>query len=144
MAAGLSLQMKRNPLGANAPTVRIAWCPTVAPGRDANPPKGVSILLLIMLTMLYGTVELGGRRAGFVIMLLGGAAAASMPFLHGMGPQATRWGFFFVWTLLALGVSGAFTAILAVRALWRSVGTRANGSPSDPIRLAARLARSRR
>ena len=81
---------------------------------------GVTILLLIVLVMLYGTVELAGRRLGYVIMLLGGIGAAYMPYLHGMGPRATRWGFFFVWTLFALGVSGAFTAILAARALWRS------------------------
>ena len=91
-------------------------------------PSDVSILLVIMLTMLYGTVELAGRRAGFIIMLLGGVAAASMPFLHGMGPRATRWGYFFVWTLFALGVSGSFTAILAAGALWRSLRRRASSS----------------
>lgn len=81
---------------------------------------GMSILLLMMLVMLYGTMELAGRRVGYGIMLVGGAAAALMPYLHGMGPSATRWGFFFVWTLFALGVSGAFTAILATREMWRS------------------------
>ena len=93
-------------------------------------PGDVTILLVIMLTMLYGTVELAGRRAGFLIMLLGGVAAASMPYLHGVGPRATGWGFFFVWTLFALGVSGSFTAILAGRALWRSVRPRANSTSS--------------
>jgi hypothetical protein len=80
----------------------------------------VSILLAILLVLLYGTVELAGRRAGYIIMLLGGFAAAYMPYLHGMGPGTTRWGFFFVWTLLVMGVSGTFTAILSARALWRS------------------------
>ena len=80
----------------------------------------VTILLAIMLTMLYGTVELAGRRAGFLIMFLGGVAGASMPYLHSVGPRATRWGYFFVWTLFALGVSGSFTAILAAKAAWRS------------------------
>ena len=82
---------------------------------------GVSILVLTMLVMLYGTLELGGRRTGYVIMLLGGILAASMPFLHGMGPRTTRWGFFFVGTLFALGVTGSFTAVLSLRALWRSI-----------------------
>lgn len=91
----------------------------------------VSIVLIIVLTMLYGTVELAGRRVGFIIMLLGGLRAASMPYLHSMGPRATRWGFFFVWTLFALGVSGSFTAILAVRALWRSFRSRSS-IPSAP------------
>ena len=92
------------------------------------PPRDVTILLVIMLTMLYGTVGLAGRRAGFIIMLLGGVAAASMPYLHGVGPRATRWGFFFVWTLFALGVSGSFTAILAAQALWRSLRSRVNSA----------------
>jgi hypothetical protein len=82
--------------------------------------QGTIICLLIMLVLLYGTVELAGRRLGFVIMFLGGIGAAYMPFLHGLGPRATRWGFFFVWTMLAMGVSGSFAAILALRALWRT------------------------
>ncbi|HJQ21670.1 MAG TPA: hypothetical protein VJ867_15080 [Gemmatimonadaceae bacterium] len=81
---------------------------------------GTIIILTIMVVLLYATVELAGRRTGYVILLLGGLAALYMPFLHPLGPRATRWGFFFVWTLIALGVSGAFTAILAGSALWRS------------------------
>jgi len=91
-------------------------------------PGDVTILLAIMLTMLYGTLELAGRRAGFIIMLLGGAAAATVPYLHSVGPRATRWGFFYVWTLFALGVTGAFTAVLALLALWRSFRARASDS----------------
>lgn len=30
-------------------------------------------------------------------------------------------GFFFVWTLLAVGASGVFSTVLAATALWRSV-----------------------
>ena len=97
--------------------------------KDGLDLGGTVICLLIMLVLLYGTVELAGRRLGYIIMLLGGVAAAYMPFLHGLGPRATRWGFFFVWTLLALGVSGSFAALLSARALWRSFRTRA-GSPS--------------
>ena len=92
--------------------------------RDGTPQSAVATLLVIILVMLYGTVELAGRRLGYVIMLLGGAGAASMPFLHGMGPGATQWGFSFVWTLFALGASGAFTAILSATALWQSARQR--------------------
>lgn len=94
--------------------------------KNGMDPSGVVILLSIMLVMLYGTVELAGRRLGYIIMLLGGIAAASMPFVHGMGPGATRWGFLFVWTLFALGVSGSFAAILSGRAVWQSIRTRAS------------------
>lgn len=82
--------------------------------------QGTVICLAIMLLLLYGTVELAGRRLGYVIMFLGGIAAAYMPFLHTLGPRATRWGFLFVWTMLAMGVSGTFAAILSLRALWRT------------------------
>jgi hypothetical protein len=92
--------------------------------------SGTIICLAIMLVLLYGTVELAGRRLGFVIMLLGGLASAYMPFLHGMGPRATRWGFFFIWTMLAMGVTGSFAAILSAKALWRSF--RANASDTQP------------
>jgi TRAP-type C4-dicarboxylate transport system permease small subunit len=90
-------------------------------GMDA---RGTVICLLIMLTLLYGTVELAGRRVGYVITLLGGLAALYMPFLHGLGPGSTKWGFFFVWTMLALAVTGAFSAILSAQALFRSLRAR--------------------
>ena len=85
---------------------------------------GTVICLLIMLVLLYGTVVLAGRRLGYTIMFLGGIASAYMPFLHGLGPNATRWGFLFIWTMLAMGVSGSFAAILSARALWRSIRER--------------------
>ncbi len=90
----------------------------------------VTILLVIIMVMLYGTVELAGRRTGFIIMFLGGVAGAAMIYLHGAGPRATRWGYFFVWTLFALGVAGSFTAILALKALWQSYrgGARSSGT----------------
>ena len=97
--------------------------------KDGMAVSGTLICLLIMLALLYGTVELAGRRWGYVITLLGGVAALYMPFLHGLGPGATKWGFFFVWTLFALGVSGAFSAVLSACGLWRSFRARA-GSPS--------------
>ena len=81
---------------------------------------GVTILLGIMLLLVYATIELAGRRLGYVIIALGGLAAAYMPYLHGMGPSSTRWGFLFIWTMLAMGVSGLFAAILAAQALFRS------------------------
>jgi hypothetical protein len=83
--------------------------------------QGTIICLAIMLVLLYGTVVLAGRRPGYVILLLGGLASAYMPFLHGLGPSSTRWGFVFIWTMLAMGVSGLFVAILSARGLWHSV-----------------------
>ena len=94
-------------------------------GLDSMTRGQTFTFLLIMLVSLYGTVELAGRRSGYVIMLILGIAAVGMPVLHTVGgPRAAARGFFFVWTLLALGASGVFSATLAARELWRSVRAR--------------------
>ena len=83
--------------------------------------QGTIICLAIMVALLYATIELAGRRLGYVILVLGGLASAYMPFLHGLGPSSTRWGFVFVWTMLAMAATGLFMVILSSRALWRSI-----------------------
>jgi hypothetical protein len=91
-------------------------------GLDSMTRAQTFTYLVIMLVSLYGTVELAGRRSGYVIMLIVWIAAIGMPVLHTVGgPRAASRGFFFVWTLLALGASGVFSATLAARELWRSV-----------------------
>ena len=79
--------------------------------------------VVIFVVWLVGTLLLAERRAGYVIMLLGGLFAAAMPVLHMRGVRypaiaTSSGGFFFVWTLVAVGVTGTFSVILAVRALW--------------------------
>ena len=78
---------------------------------------------IIFVVWLIGTLMLTERRSGYVIMLLAGFFSALMPVLHMRGagyPRivASDGGFFFVWTLYAVGSLGAFAAILATRALW--------------------------
>jgi hypothetical protein len=56
-------------------------------------------------------------------MLLVGLFAAAMPVIHMRGAHygeiaKSPGGFFFVWTLWALGGLGGFTFILSVRGLW--------------------------
>ena len=41
-----------------------------------------------------------------------------MPVIHVRGLGGTSGDFFFVWTLIALGVTGTFSLILSVRELW--------------------------
>jgi hypothetical protein len=94
-------------------------------GLDSMTRAGTSTFLLIMLVSLYGTVELAGRRSGYVITLLVGILAVGMPVLHTVGgPRSAGRGFFFVWTLLALGATGVFSAVLSARGLWRSFRAR--------------------
>jgi hypothetical protein len=92
-------------------------------------PGGLSNLImgvLISVVWLYGTLVLAGRRVGYVIILLGSLLALFVPYVHmkgkGVGVASgianSSGGFFFVWTLLALGMIGLFSAILSARGLW--------------------------
>jgi hypothetical protein len=80
----------------------------------------------ILVVLLCGTLLLANRRSGYVIMLLGSLMALGMPLLHmrgkGVGVGSRVAGssdaFFFVSTLLALGVTGLFSLILLTVELW--------------------------
>lgn|SRR5574341_227570 len=79
----------------------------------------------IFVVWLYGTLALAGRRSGYVIILLGSLLSLAALVLHTRGTGLvggrianTSGIFFWVWTLLALGVTGLFSFILSVRGLW--------------------------
>ena len=79
--------------------------------------------IVICVILLYATLMLAGRRSGYVIILLESLLFMGIPVIHmrgrGIGFGTTRsGGFFFVWTLLALGVTALFSVILSVRGLW--------------------------
>src|SRR5436190_15162907 len=79
--------------------------------------------LLVLVIFLYGTLVLAERRSGHVIMLLIGFFAAAMPVIHMRGAHygeiaQSPGGFFFVWTLWALGGLGGVTFALSARGLW--------------------------
>lgn len=88
-------------------------------------PGGLENLVgvAILVVWLYGTLVLSERRPGHVIMLLGSLFGAAMPVIHlsgaGVGGAIAKsdGAFLFIWTLIALGVTGTFAAILAVRGL---------------------------
>jgi hypothetical protein len=84
------------------------------------------IAVFMLFVWLYGTLMLAERRSGYMIMLLTALSAFGMPVIH-MGLARTvitneaaraRGDYFFVWTLLALGVNGLFSLVLSVRGLW--------------------------
>jgi len=92
-------------------------------------PGGLSnlvVTVLVSVIWLYGALLLSERRSGHIIMLLGGLVAMFVPYVHmkgkGVGVASRLAGtsghFFFVWTLLAIGVLGLFSVILAARGLW--------------------------
>ena len=96
--------------------------------RVGTPEAGGSTLVAVpvLVVWLYGTLLLAERRSGHIIMLVGSLLALLMPVLHVMGPAGIFGGqlakhspaFLFVWTFHALGVTGMFSFILAVRGLW--------------------------
>jgi len=89
---------------------------------------GVSNLIAvpIFVVWLYGTLVLAGRRSGYIIILIASLLGMGVPVIHMMGKgvgagsriAGSHGGFFFVWTLIALGVSTLFSVILAARGLW--------------------------
>ena len=92
-------------------------------------PGGLANLImgaLISVVWLYGTLALAERRSGYIIMFLLSLFSLVVPYVHmsGKGVGVTSrlanssGHFFFVWTLLAIGVLGLFSAILAARGLW--------------------------
>jgi hypothetical protein len=81
---------------------------------------GVTIRVAVptLVVWLYGTLVLAERRSGYVIIFVGSLLASGMPVIHMTGAGIGRSsGFFFVWTLIALGVTGLFSLILSVRGL---------------------------
>ena len=92
--------------------------------RGISKAESSNIALAVLVVLLYGTLVLAERRLGHVIMLVVGLFAAAMPVLHMRGahyPDIAKspGGFFFVWTLWALGGLGGLTMVLSARGLWR-------------------------
>ena len=91
--------------------------------RGISKAESSNTALLVLAVFLYGTLVLPERRSGHVIILLIGLIAAAMPVMHMRGAHygeiaKSTGGFFFVWTLWALGGLGGFTFILSARGLW--------------------------
>jgi hypothetical protein len=81
------------------------------------------IAIAVLAGFLYATLMLCERLAGRIVMVLVAVFAVGMPLIHltsthiNETAQASG-GLFFIWTLWALGVTGFFGIMLAIRALW--------------------------
>jgi hypothetical protein len=84
------------------------------------------IPMLVLAFFVYGAVVLGGRRAGYIIMLLEAVLGTGIPIIHLTGagligkkiaadPSGV---FFWVWGNWVLCVISIFALALAVRCLW--------------------------
>ena len=82
------------------------------------------IVVPILVLWLYGTLVLAGKRSGYVIILVGSLLGLLVPVIHmrgaGVGGAIAKssGAFFFIWTLIALGVTALFSVILSARGLW--------------------------
>jgi hypothetical protein len=89
---------------------------------------GVSSLAIvpILVVWLYATLVLVERRVKYVINLVLSLLTLGIPIIHmsgnGVGGGSriadSSGAFFFVWTLIALGVMALFSLTLSARALW--------------------------
>jgi hypothetical protein len=91
--------------------------------RGISKAESSNTALIVLVVLLYGTLVLADRRSGHVIMFLVGLLATVIPVMHMRGAHypeiaGSTGGFFFVWTLWALGGLGGVTLILSVRGLW--------------------------
>ena len=96
-------------------------------------PAGLSNLfaVFILVVLLYATLVLTGRRAGYIVIFFGSLLGLVIPVVHMKGTRGLIGGdignsgqaFLFVWTMLALGITSTFSIILSARALlslpWR-------------------------
>ena len=77
----------------------------------------------VLALLLYGALVLAERRSGYIIQLIGAILASGMSAIHLRGPRIndiahSGGGYYFIFTLLVLGVTGMFGFVLAVRGLW--------------------------
>ena len=92
-------------------------------GLDRGGSGFAFVVVPILLVVACGALLLAERRSGHVIMFFGGLATLGMPILHrnnGFTVAVARGpgGLFFMWTLVALGVTGGLAIILSARGLW--------------------------
>ncbi|MGE0864256.1 MAG: hypothetical protein AB7P34_10170 [Vicinamibacterales bacterium] len=94
--------------------------------RGIEPGKfGTIAAQVILVVWLCGPLMLAGRRAGLVLMFIGSLFGCLMPIVHmqGAGIAGGRIAgsagiFFWSWTLVALGATALFAAVLSARELW--------------------------
>ena len=94
----------------------------LAPGKFSN-----LIPIVFLAIWLYATLlAFEGRRAGYIAVLILSFLGFGIPLIHmtraGMAGGRiahSQAAFFFVWTLVMIGVTTLFSIILCVRSLWR-------------------------
>jgi hypothetical protein len=98
-------------------------------------------VVLVVTIWLYATLLLAERRSGYVIILVLSLLSSGIPVIHMTGKRGITAGipvspgaFFFVWTLLALGVTAALSVVLSVRGLWSLQRQRRTAAAGSVVR----------
>ena len=81
--------------------------------------------IVVAAVLVYGSTVLRDKLSGRLMMLFVGFFAAAMPLVHLRSPRINEiahgeGGFFFIWTLWALGIVGIFGMILALHSIWEA------------------------
>ena len=85
--------------------------------------KAIFIVVPIAVVFLYGAVVLAERWPRYIVILLGSLLGLYVVYIHAKSPRIAEiaqssGGNFFIWTLIALGVTSLFSVILCGRAMW--------------------------
>lgn len=82
---------------------------------------GNFVVIVALFVYLCGTLLLMGRRSGYIITLICALSALGMPLIHLTGgrfnPVRHSDPFFFMWILIALGITGLFGILLSIQGL---------------------------
>jgi hypothetical protein len=90
------------------------------------------IVVPILAVWLYGTLVLIDRPSGLVIIFVASLLALVVPIIHmkgaGVGGAIAKsnGAFFFIWTLIALGVTALFSVLLSALQLFKHLQRRAS------------------
>jgi len=103
------------------------WADEISRGMESGQMGSIGGIV-ILVVWLVGTVVLAERRPGYIITLLGGILGVGVLILHMQGAglvsrsiAGTPGIFFWVWTLITLGVTSALSVVLSVLGLWRKL-----------------------
>jgi len=94
------------------------------------------ILLPILAVQLVGTLVLAGKRSGYVMILVVSLLDLIVPVVHMKGAGVggaiahSSGGFFFIFTLLAIGLTALFSVMLSARGVWKPTAQQKQGGPA--------------
>jgi hypothetical protein len=95
--------------------------------RGMEPGKLFDLIVVpILVVQLYGTLELGGKRSGYITLLVVSLLELVVPVVHMQGAGVggaiaqSSGAFFFIGTLLAFGVTALYCVVLSARGVLKS------------------------